>query len=175
MKVLNKRTRGGKSVGSSKVVYVQQHSKIHKKKRTAIRRMKQSQYVLQEEEKEDVEVATSLVARMEREKKVVEDSCIQQAVNIANEIEISPASLLKEIVAEDAQKVIELAEDVQELVTKESNDLLKVNLEDQRREGTSEVAKGNGPPHTISDNSTKLDTSSPSSSSDTSSIPSPSN
>jgi len=69
---------------------------------------------------------------------------------------------------------------VQELVAKESDELLKVNLEDQRREGTleaatSEAAKGISPPYTIFDNLTELDTSSPLSSSDTSSIPSPSN
>jgi len=116
--------------------------------------MKESQYVLQEEE--DVEAGTSLATRMERKKKTVEASLIQQGVNIANEIEIPPASLLTETVGEDAQKVIKLAEDVQELVTKESDEPLKVNLEDQRREGTSEAAtskaaKGISPRHTISD------------------------
>ena len=171
VKVLDKRTRGEKSVGSLEVVSVQQHSKIHKKKRSTIRTMKESQYVLQEEE--EVEAATSLVTRMERKKKATEASLIQQVVNIANEIKIPPASLFKEIVGEDAQKVVELAEDVQELVANESDELLKINLEDQRKEGTSEAAteaatseaaKGISPPNTFSDNLTELDTSSPSSS-----------
>jgi len=122
VKVLDKRTRGGKTFGSSEVVPVQPQSKIHKKRRTTIRKMKESQYVLQEDA--DVEAATDLVTRMEINKKVVEASLLEKVVALANEIEILATSLMNDIVAEDAQKVVELAEDVQELVTEETGELL---------------------------------------------------
>ena len=101
-------------------------------------------------------------------------------MHIASEIEVPAASLIRESVGEDAQKVIELAEDVQELVAEKDDELLKSTVENQKEEGISEVAaskptRGNSASHNISDSITNLDTSSPSSSSETSSIPSPSN
>lgn len=72
--------------------------------------MKESQYVLQEEA--EVEAATNLVTREIRNKKVVEASLLERVVNLSNE-----ANLVRENVGEDAKKVIELAEDVQELAT----------------------------------------------------------
>ena len=66
------------------------------------------------------------------------------------------------------------------MATEKADELLESKIENQRDEGTSEaanseVARGNNPSHTIFDNLTELDTSSPSSSSDTASTPSPSN
>jgi hypothetical protein len=95
-------------------------------------------------------------------------------LQIASDIDVPATSLIRKSAVNDAQKVIELAEDVQELVTEEAGELLKSTVEDQREEGTSEAARGNSPSHNISDSITDLVTSSPSSSSETSSTPSPS-
>jgi len=120
--------------------------------------------VLQEEA--EIEASTNLVTRMERNKKVVVDaSLLDKALVIASEIEIPTESLLKKSTVEDAQKVIELPEDIRDLVAEETSELLK---EVQREEGTSEAAtsedtRGNRPSHNISDNLTDLDTLSPSS------------
>jgi len=72
-----------------------------------------------------------------------------------------------------------MAEDVQELVTKEAGKMLKSLVEVQSEEGTSgasasEDTRGNSPFHNISDSITDLDSSSTLSSSETSSSPSPS-
>jgi len=57
VKVLDKRTRGSKFVGSSRSIPAQ--PKIQKKKRTLVRKLKESQYVLEEES--EIEAATELV------------------------------------------------------------------------------------------------------------------
>lgn len=172
MNVLNKRTRGSKYVGSSGSIPAQ--PKIQKKKRTHVRKMKESHYVLQEDP--EIEANTNLVTRMVRNKKAFADaSLLDKALVIASEIEVPAETLLKELTTEDAQKVFKLAEDIQDLVAEETDELLK---EVQREEGTSgfaalEDTRGNSPSLNISDNLTDLDTSSPSSSSETSSTPSP--
>ena len=71
MKVLDKRTRGSKYVGSSRSIPAQ--PKIQKKKRTSMRKIMESQYVLQEEA--EVE-ATELVTREIRNKKAAEASLL---------------------------------------------------------------------------------------------------
>jgi len=171
VKVLDKRTRGGTSTGSSGVIPPQ--PKIQKKKN--VRKLKVSDYVLQEDAK--IEVGSDLVTRMERNKKAAADaSLLNKAIAIASEIDVPAESLLKESTVEDAQKVVEVAEDLQDLVTEESSELLK---EVQREEvGTSEAdaseaTRGNTSSHNISNDITELDTSSPSSSSNKTSTPSP--
>ncbi|RHN66559.1 hypothetical protein MtrunA17_Chr3g0092441 [Medicago truncatula] len=67
VKILDKRTGGGTSVGSSKVLSDHPQPKIPKKIR-CVRKMKVSDYVLQEDA--EVEAATDLVTRMEWNKKV---------------------------------------------------------------------------------------------------------
>ena len=83
-----------------------------------------------------------------------------------------------------AQKVIEAAEEVQEMAATVAGEVLKVSTEDHREascneEHTSEAAKedpkGKNPIHNTSDDIADLDLSSLSSSSHTSSTPSPSN
>ena len=64
VKIIEQRTRGKKSVGSSGSIPVQ--LKIGKKKRTSVRKLRESQYILQEEE--DVE-ASGLEIREMRNKK----------------------------------------------------------------------------------------------------------
>jgi len=57
-----------------------------------------------------------MVTREVRKKKVVDVAALQQALEIAKEIEVPAEVLLKESIAEVAQKVVELAGDIQELV-----------------------------------------------------------
>jgi len=113
MMVLNKRTRGGASSASSLPMSPQ--PTIHKKKRKHyVRKMNVSAYVTAEDA--EVEAATDLVTREVRKKKVVDAVSIEQALEIAKEIEVPAEVFLKESTAKDAQKVVELAEDLQELV-----------------------------------------------------------
>ena len=96
IKVLDKRTRGSKFVGSSGSIPAQ--PKIQKKKITLVRKLKESQYVLEEES--EIEAATELVTREVRNKKVVD--ALQQAMQIGREIEVPASSLVRENVGEDA-------------------------------------------------------------------------
>jgi len=132
------------------------------------------------EEESEIEATTELVTREVRNKKAVDVVALQQVLQIASEIEVPTSNLVRENVSEDAQKVIELAEDIQEFVTEEAGELLKITAEHQGEEGTSEdaaskVTQGNNPSHNTSNNITDLDTSSPSSSLETSPTPSPVN
>lgn len=77
--------------------------------------MKESHYVLQEDP--EIEANTNLVTRMVRNKKADADaSLLDKALVIASEIEVPAETLLKELTTEDAQKVVKLAEDIQDLV-----------------------------------------------------------
>ena len=87
-KVLNKRTRSGKSAETSQPQSA--HLTISKKKRKiAIKKPKEAS--LAEEE----EVATGLVTREIRRKKVAEEATLQKAKEIAQEIGAPAEQLLK--------------------------------------------------------------------------------
>lgn len=119
-KILWKRTSGGPSEDAS----TQPKPKVHKKRRT-VRKMKVSEYVVQEDAK--VESSTDLVTRMERNKKASaepEASLLDKDLAIASKIDVPTESLLKESIAEDAQKVVELVGGIQELV--KDGDFLEV-------------------------------------------------
>jgi len=104
-KILNKRTRSGKTVGSSQPLPTQ--PSIPKKKRKhAVRKMKVSSYAMEEEE--EVEVATKLVTREVRRKKAVDAAALEKALEIGKEIEVHAEVLLKESSVEAAHKVIGL-------------------------------------------------------------------
>jgi len=75
VKIIEQRTRGKKFVGSSGSIPVQ--PKISKKKRTSVRKLRESQYILQEEE--DVE-ASGLVTREIRNKKAADVVALQKAM-----------------------------------------------------------------------------------------------
>jgi len=119
-KIMNRRTRGGNSTGSSQSLPHQ--PSIPKKKRNQIRKV-----VLQEEDDAEIEAATNLVTREVRRKKVAHTAALQQTLEIAKEIEVPVEALLKESTAADAQKVVELAENLQELVV--AGELLNVTEE----------------------------------------------
>jgi len=99
VKVLDKRTRGGKVVvGSSGDIPAQP---MMKKKEKNVRKMKVSEYVLQEDA--EIKASTDLVTRMERNKKVVADaSLLNKALVIASEIDVPAESLLRESTCADA-------------------------------------------------------------------------
>ena len=83
VKILDKRTRGGTSVGSSEAVSAQPKPRIHKKRR-CVRKMKVSDYVWQEEE---VKARTDLISRAERRKKAnvdQEGSLVEKSLTVAN-------------------------------------------------------------------------------------------
>jgi len=174
VKIIEQRTRGKKYVGSSGFISVQ--PKISKKKRTSVRKLRESQYILQEEE--DVE-ASGMVTREIRNKK----AALQKAMQIARETEIPASSILMEDAGVSAQKVIETAEEVQKMASAEAGNLLKMSAEIQRVEasGTEEQAsdaatedhQGKDSIHNASENIADLELSPLSSSTYTSSTPSP--
>jgi len=137
VKIIEQRTRGKKFVGSSGSIPVQ--PKISKKKRTSVRKLRESQYILQEEE--DVE-ASGLVTREIRNKKAADAAALQKAMQIARETEIPTSSILREDVGVSAHKVIEAAEEVQKMASTEAGNLLKMSVEIQRVQasGTKEQA-----------------------------------
>ena len=137
-KILNKRTISGKIVGSSQTLPAQ--PSIPKKKRKhAVRKMKVSSYVMEEEEQ--VKAATEFVTREVRGKKAADAVALEKALEIEKEIEVPAEVLLKESSGEQAQKVVELAENLQELVV--ASDLLKTTEETQGEEATCSEAVAN--------------------------------
>jgi len=150
-KILNKRTISGKIVGSSQTLPAQ--PSIPKKKRKhAVRKMKVSSYVMEEEEQ--VKAATEFVTREVRGKKAADAVALEKALEIEKEIEVPAEVLLKESTVEAAHKVIKLSENLQQLV------VTGVSLNDvgesQKEKATyseaaaSEAPKGNTDSHNIS-------------------------
>ena len=94
-KILNRRTRGGNSTGSSQSLPPQ--PSIPKKKRKQIRKI-----VLQEEDDAEIDVATNLVTMEVRRKKAADTAALQQTLEIAKDIEVPAEALLKESIVADA-------------------------------------------------------------------------
>jgi len=106
-KILNKKTRSGKTVGTSQPLPAQ--PSIPKKNRKhVVRKMKVSSYAIEEEE--EVEAATKLVTREVKKKKAVDAAALEKALEIAKEIKVPAEVLLKESSVEAAHKVIEMLE-----------------------------------------------------------------
>ena len=167
VKVLNKRTRGGASSGSS--LSLPPQPTIHKKKRKhVVGKMKVSTYVTEGDAK--VEVATNLQTREVMKKKATDAATLQQALEIAKEIEVPAEVLLKESTAEDAQKVVELAGDIQELVV-DGQDLQREDVacsgSGTSEADASEATRGNIDSHNISENIVEVESTSTSTSSET--------
>jgi len=92
-KILNKRKRSGKSVGSSHSLPPQ--PLISKKKRKPnVRKMKVSTCAIEEEE--EIETATGLVTREVKRRRDSDEAALQKALEIVREIEVPPEVLLKE-------------------------------------------------------------------------------
>jgi len=135
VKVLNKRTRSGKSAETSQPQSA--HSTIPKKKRmTTIKKLKEAS--LAEEE----EMASSLVTREIRRKKAAEEATLQKAKEIAQEIGALAEQFLKESTIDAAQLGIELTKDLQQLIVADERNA----TEDVQREeaATSKVDASEG-------------------------------
>ena len=116
-KVLNKRTRSGKSVETSQPKSA--HLTIPKKKRKkVIRKLKEAS--LAEEE----EVATGLVTREIKRKKAADAAALKKVLELAKEIEVFASSIAREDVGVSAQEVIKAAYEVQDWVSTEARSLL---------------------------------------------------
>jgi len=107
--VLDKRTRGKKPVDTP------QSSIPKKKRKMAIKKLRQASLAVEEEE----EAATSLVTR-EILKKKAKEAAVQKALEIAAQISVPADVLLKKTTGEAAQAAIELAGDLQQLVRSEA-------------------------------------------------------
>ena len=143
-KILDKRTRSGKSIGSSQSL-PPQPSIPRKKRKQNVRKLMVSTYV--REEYEEKEATSNLITREVKRKKAAD--ALQKALEIAKDFEVLVEALLKESIVEAAHKVIELIEDLQQLVV--ANDLLNDAEETQKEDATcSEAAKGNTDSHNIS-------------------------
>jgi len=105
-KVLNKRTRSGKSAGSSQSL-PPQPSISKKKRKPSVRKLNVSTYAIEEEE--EIETATVLVTREVKRKRAADEAALQKALEIAKEIDVPTEVLLKE-------SSIELTENLQQLV-----------------------------------------------------------
>ena len=108
-KILDKRTKSGKTVGSSQSL-PPQPSIAKKKRKQPVKKMKVSTYV--EEDDDQVEAATDLVTREVKRKKAAAEAALQIAHEIVEETNIPAEVLLKGSSGEQAQKVVELAENL---------------------------------------------------------------
>jgi hypothetical protein len=149
-KVLNKRTRSGKSVGTSQT-QPPQLSIPKKKKKPTVRKLKIADYVTEDEDQ--IEAVTNLVTREIKNKKVAEQASLQKADLLAQEMGVHAEQLLKDSTVEVAQIGIELAENLQQLVVAgEWLDTTEVVQEERAvcsEADASEVNQGNTDPHHI--------------------------
>jgi len=129
-KVLNKRTRSGKSAESSQPQPAQ--PSIPKKKRKhVVRKLKVAS------EEEEVEEPTELVTRELMKKKSADAAALNKALEIAKEIEVHVEVLMKESIVEVAQLGIELTESLQQMVV--SGEMGDTAEEVQKEAGCSEA------------------------------------
>ena len=137
-KILDRRTRSGISIGTSQSL-PPQSSTPKKKSKRSIRKLKVSTYV--REEDEEIQASIYLVTREVKRKKAAVEAALERALEIAEQTNIPAEVLLKESSGEQAQKVVELAENLQELVV--ASDLLKTTEETQGEEATCSEAVAN--------------------------------
>jgi hypothetical protein len=128
--VLNKRTRSGKAAASSQTAPEQ--PPVPKKKKTAIRMLKESAYV----EEEDIVANTKLVTREVKRKKAEDAAALQKALEIAKETEIPASSFTREDVVTDAQEIVRATKDLQELVASEAKGLMMVATKGVQEDNT---------------------------------------
>jgi len=135
--VLDKRTRSKKSADAP------QSSIPKKKRKMAIKKLRQAILAAEEEE----EAATSLVTREVLKKRAAE-ATLKKALEIAAQISVPSDVLLQEASIEAAQAGIELTEDLQQLVVsgellKDSKDKAAGSQAATSKDAASEAARGN--------------------------------
>jgi hypothetical protein len=113
--VLNKRTRSGKAAATSQSA-PDQPSIPKKKRKTALRKLKESSYV----EEDQIAAATDLVTREVKKKKIEDAAALEKIRELAKGIEVPVSSIAKEDGGTFAQQVVQPTEEVQELVTSEA-------------------------------------------------------
>jgi hypothetical protein len=101
--VLNKRTRSGKAAVSTQVA-PDQPLVSKKKRKTAVRKLKESMYVAEEEE--GIEAATGLVTREIKRKKAEDAATLAKIRELAKGIEVPASSLAREDAGVVAQQVV---------------------------------------------------------------------
>jgi hypothetical protein len=139
--VLNKRTRSGKVAASSQTAHEQ--PLIPKKKRkTTIRKLKESTYVAENEEQ--IAAATDLVTREVKRKKAEDDAALQKALEIAKEIEVPASSLARADAITDAQEVVQATEEIQGLETSEAGNMLMIVSEKAAKKAQEDETTGSG-------------------------------
>jgi len=126
-KILPERTISGKAAITSMTAH-EQPSIPKRKRKHVVRKLRESKYI---EEEEQVEVATQLVTREVRRKKVNDDD-VQRALELARQIEVLASSIEGEDDAEASQQVIKATEVVQELATTEAKVLALVGSEEAK-------------------------------------------
>jgi hypothetical protein len=112
--VLNRKTRSGKVVASSIEIAPDQPPVPKKKRKPALRKIKESPYVV--EEVEGVEASTDLVIREINKKKaeVAAAEALQKALELAKQIEVPASSFVREDAALVAKEAIQGTEDLQQ-------------------------------------------------------------
>jgi hypothetical protein len=121
--VLNKRTRSGKVVASVQVA-LEQPSVPKKKRKTDVRKLKESVYVVEEEE--DIVASTELVTREVQRKKAEDAVTLAKIRELAKGIEVPASNLAREDAGVVAQQLVEATEVLQELATSEAGNMLMV-------------------------------------------------
>jgi hypothetical protein len=91
--VLNKRTRSGKAAASTQTA-PEQPPIPKKKRKTVVRKLKESAYVAEEEEQ--IAVATDLVTREVKKKKMEDAAALEKIRELAKGIEVPASSIAKE-------------------------------------------------------------------------------
>jgi len=108
--VLDKRTR------SKKPANAPQSSIPKKKRKMAIKKLRQASLAAEKEE----EAATSLVSREILKRKAKEETVVKKALEIAAQISVPSDVLMQKTTSEVAQAAIELSEDLQQLIRSEA-------------------------------------------------------
>jgi len=138
-KILNKRTRSGKLVSSSQSPPIQP-SVPKKKRKHSIRKMIESPCV--EDDEEQIEAATTLLAREIRSKKAANAAALKKVLELAKEIEVPASSIAREDAGVIAQEVIKSVEEVQDWVSTEARSLLiSAGALEEETSGAGELVK----------------------------------
>jgi hypothetical protein len=141
--VLNKRTRSGKVAASSQTA-PEQPSIPKKKRKTAIRKLKESAYVAEVEE--DIVATTELVTREVKKKKAEEAATLAKIKELAKGIEVYASSIAREDAGVVAHQLVEATEDLQELATSEAGNMLMiVNAGGDAQEGQAAGSDATAP------------------------------
>jgi hypothetical protein len=121
--VLNRRTRSGKAATSTQTA-PEQPPVPKKKRKTVVRKLKESVYVAEDEE--EIEAATELVTREVKKNKKEDAATLARIRELAKGIEVPASSIAREDDGVIAQQLVQATEEVQEMTTSEAGNMLMV-------------------------------------------------